>query len=155
MKKFLVDSMLGKLAKWLRLLGYDTIYTHIKDLHELKSLLEKSYIFLTRQHKWLAYRVLRDKPIYLVQADKVNAQLAEVIKKFNLEFSEKTFCSRCIICNNLLVEKKGIEALVPEYIRLTLRDRLKTCPQCQKVYWPGSHQEKMKENLKRLFHYNP
>ena len=64
MKKFLVDSMLGKLAKWLRLLGYDTIYTNIKEQDELKAFLEKDYVFLTRQHKWTHYRIFKHQPIF-------------------------------------------------------------------------------------------
>ncbi len=151
MKKFLVDSMLGKLAKWLRLLGYDTIYTDIKDYNKLQGFLQKDYIFLTRQHKWIHYRVLKDQAIYLVQANEPRAQLAEVMKKFKLEFSPQSFCSRCIVCNVVLVErqKEEIETYLPEYIRHTF-SHFKVCPCCKRVYWSGSHQKRMQEFLKKI-----
>ena len=151
MKRFLVDSMLGKLAKWLRLLGYDTIYTDIKEPNKLKAFLEKDYIFLTRQHKWIHYRIFKHQPIYLVNANEPKTQLAEVIKRFKLEFSPRRFCSRCVICNVPLIEKEKeeVEIYLPEYISHTF-SYFKVCPRCKRVYWAGSHQKRMQEFLKKI-----
>jgi len=152
MQKFLVDIMLGKLAKWLRLLGYDAIYTRISNIHELQSFLEKGYIFLTRRRAWQHYRILRNKPVYWVQHNEPLEQLCEVIKKFHLQFLSELFCSRCLLCNSLLVEKdkEEIAPYVSEYV-LHNFNHFKQCPECKRVYWPGTHKKRMQERLKQCF----
>ncbi|MCD6320554.1 MAG: Mut7-C RNAse domain-containing protein [Candidatus Desulfofervidaceae bacterium] len=152
MEKFLVDIMLGKLAKWLRLLGYDTIYTSISNSRELQDFLEKGYVFLTRRRAWQHYRILRNKPIYLVQNNEVLEQLCEVIKEFHLQFSPELFCSRCLLCNTLLVEKDKTEiaSYVSDYV-LHNFNHFKQCPKCKRIYWSGSHKKRMQERLKQCF----
>jgi uncharacterized protein with PIN domain len=152
MFRFLVDIMLGKLAKWLRLLGYDVEYKEVKELCVLETFLNKGYVFLTRRQAWLNYKRLRNKPVYFITANEPFAQLCEVVKKLDLKFDPSTFCSRCLICNTLLEEKTREEVvnLVPDYVLHTYQT-FKQCPQCKRVYWPGSHKEKMLARLKICF----
>ncbi len=144
--------MLGKLSKWLRLLGCDVEYKEVKDLLVLEEYLNRGYIFLTRRQAWLNYKVLRNKPVYFITANEPFIQLCEVIKKLDLKFDPRSFCSRCLKCNALLEEKRREEIanLVPEYVLHTYQT-FKQCPQCKRVYWPGSHKEKMLARLKACF----
>jgi len=146
---FLVDIMLGKLAKWLRLLGCNVEYREVKDLRVLEEYLNRGYIFLTRRRAWLNYKALQNKSVYFITANDPFGQLCEVIKKLDLKFDPSTFCSRCLRCNALLVERKREEVanLVPEYVLHTYQT-FKQCPQCKRVYWPGSHRERMLARLK-------
>lgn len=151
-KKFLVDFMLGKLAKWLRRLGYDVVYKSITNRADLERYLKQGYIFLTRRSDWLKNKKLPKKMVYFVQANETQNQIREIIKHFKLRLDEKQMFSRCSCCNTILIEKTREEAIpyVPEYIGKT-HNRFKFCPTCSRFYWPGTHRERMETWLKSCF----
>jgi len=153
MEKFLVDIMLGKLARWLRILGYNAIYANIKEIHILFYYLENGYIFLTRRGQWKNCRHLKGKAVYFVQSDKWPEQLKEIVNKYNLK--PYYLFSRCIVCNTPLVKKEKNELLltIPEYVAHSF-SQFKFCPKCKRIYWPGTHQKRMREKLKEIFGEN-
>jgi uncharacterized protein len=149
--KFLVDFMLGKLARELRLLGFDTRY--INPLTDelpnptvlLKLAQSENRIILTRNTK------LKNYPgVVFINSDYIDEQIALVIKSFKLKIDIKPF-SRCLVCNEILVsiKKREIKGRVPFYIFQT-KDEFSSCPKCQKIYWAGTHQKNMLARVRKL-----
>ena len=151
-KKFLVDFMLGKLAKWLRFLGYDAVYKSITNMTDLERYLDRGYIFLTRRSDWLKNKKLPKDMFYFVRSNKTQEQMREIIRHFNLKLDKNYIFSRCSCCNTILIEKNKEEAIphVPEYIG-KIHNRFKFCPICKRFYWPGTHRERMEAWLKACF----
>ena len=133
---FVADVMLGKLAKWLRLLGYDTLYFRDSDDRDLARIARTSKRILLTRDVELTKR--RGVPFYLVRHEHIEEQLREVFKHLHLEITD-TF-SRCPECNHMLhvVEKETVREKIPPYVYQT-HTRLSECPNCGRVYCRGSH----------------
>jgi uncharacterized protein with PIN domain len=140
--RFVLDTHLGKLAGYLRLLGFDTLYENDyedKDLARISS--DQDRILLTRDRGLLKRKIVTRG--YLVREDDPRGQVIEIIRRFDLTKLAKPY-SRCSLCNGLLdpVEKEKIiedlEPLTKKYF-----DRFKRCPECEQIYWKGSHFERM------------
>jgi uncharacterized protein with PIN domain len=150
MIKFFVDRMLGKLAKELRMLGYDTIYYQGENAYPLiKQAREESRVILTRNTKLVPKRP--EDTIIRVMEDKPPFQLRELIQKKVISLNEKNFLSRCLLCNSLLVEipREEAEGKVPDFIFYQQREFFR-CPQCLRIYWKGSHQDHMQRKINEL-----
>ena len=135
--KFIVDFMLGKLARNLRLLGYDTEYIrHFNRIDLLTRLLEEERILLTRSHSFP-----KREDIYVLEIDNHLEQTKEVVRVFNL--SPEPF-TRCAVCNFPIVKVKKAEIVgnVPEYVFKT-QDEFSKCINCGRIYWKGTHYEKI------------
>jgi len=143
--KFIADVMVGKLARWLRVLGFDVLYSNRFEDDELVQIAEaEGRVILTRDRR-LAARRLKTQCL-LIESDSYKEQLQQVISAFQL--TEFTTFSRCIECNGLLrsVDKEEVFEKVPPFVYLT-QNRFAFCPSCGRVYWPGTHAANM---LKRL-----
>ena len=140
--KFVVDVNLGKLAQKLRLLGFDSLFRNdlIDDEIVELSLREKRTI-LTRDKGILKYSVVTHG--YWIRNDDPKAQLREVITRLQLENDFKPF-TRCSHCNDLLhpVDKKCLQDRLPEDTLLAF-DAFMACKGCKKIYWRGSHYERI------------
>jgi uncharacterized protein with PIN domain len=150
MIKFLADRMLGKLAKELRMLGYDTIYYQGENAYPLiKWAREEGRVILTRNTKLIPKRP--EDNIIRVMEDKPPLQLRELIQKKVISLNEKNFFSRCLLCNILLVEipREEAEGKVPDFIFYQQREFFR-CPQCLRIYWKGSHQDHMQKKINEL-----
>jgi uncharacterized protein with PIN domain len=148
--KFVVDRMLGKLAKELRLLGYDTIYYRGDDAHQLIQLArQEGRIILTRNTK-LSPKRPEDQMIRVTE-DKPFLQVKELIQKEHIPLDEEKFFSRCLLCNSLLdqIPREEAEGNVPDFIFHHQKEFFR-CPECQRIYWPGSHQENMEKRMEEL-----
>jgi hypothetical protein len=144
--KFILTRELGRLSKWLRILGFDAAYFNQDNLSSLIiQALRDERIILTRN-----LRLLRPSgvKVVLIKDERIKEQINEVLKKFNLKPSSETMFSRCIICNEELVdiEKEKIKDRVPEYVFKTQEDFV-TCPQCKRIYWQGTHWGNAREIL--------
>ena len=141
--------MLGKLAKKLRLLGFDALYH--SDIEEDEILrLSKDRILLTRD------KILERKAkklgidVFYIKSDKWRSQLKAVNDRFSIEKYSKPF-TRCSECNGELVyvEKEKVKDKVPEYVYKTV-DEFKMCKNCRKIYWKGSHVSWMVSDIGKL-----
>ncbi len=141
--------MLGKLARMLRMLGFDTIYIREGLTSEKISTFEGSErVILTRNTKFKRYT--RKLKVFFPDHDKPEEQLKIVIKAFNLK-DEIQFLSRCMECNELLipVEKETIRGKVPFFV-FDNHKEFYECPSCKRVYWEGTHVERMAEKMKEI-----
>jgi uncharacterized protein with PIN domain len=148
--KFLADRMLGKLAKELRMLGYDTIYYQSEDAQQMIQLArQEGRTILTRNRK-LRPKRLEDR-IALILEDNPSLQLVELVQKGHISFHEENLFSRCLLCNVLLgkISKEEAEGKVPEFI-FHQQNAFFRCPKCQRIYWPGSHLENMQKKVEEL-----
>ncbi len=145
--RFVCDDTLGKLAKYLRILGFDT--HHVRDINLIKyykNEADKPFL-LTRR---LGAKTPYDKCIK-IKSDSVDEQLKE-IRDMIIPFIQKNMpMSRCLHCNDVLIDIKkiDIEQFVPEYV-LHNHERFKSCPSCKKVYWQGTHADHMVEWIEKF-----
>ena len=149
MERFICDAMLGKLAKWLRVLGYDTFYDAKADDNEIirRSWLDGRTI-VTRDTRLAARNVARRH--LLVLDDAVEGQLRQVIGQLGLTVGGNAF-SRCLCCNQVLksVDKESVRGAVPPYVFAT-QSSFSRCPDCGKYYWQGTHWQRMVETLRAI-----
>ncbi len=139
--------MLGRLARWLRILGYDTLYNPRWPDDELaRRARAEGRILLTRD------RALAHRPglrALLVESERLEAQLAQVAHTLGLDAAG--YLSRCPACNDLLetVPRSWAWGYVPPYTFVTQHE-FRLCPTCNRFYWRGTHSERMGEVLARL-----
>ncbi len=148
--RFVVDTMLGRLARWLRAMGYDTLYLGPADDRRLLQLsFDEDRLLLTRDGK-LAH--LAGPRGCLIRADRMDRQLVEAVEKLALTPPETRWLSRCLDCNAVLEprRKEAVRGLIPDYIFAT-RTEFMGCPRCGKIYWSGSHTDRILTRLARLF----
>lgn len=147
--KFIADCMLGKLAKWLRILGYDTLYQRPPgDAALAQKALAAGRLLLTRNAKLLARLPLQAG--LLIASDHVAEQLQQVVFTLHLEVSDHLL-TRCLACNAELqpIAKHEAAAAVPDFIYHTHADFAR-CPRCGKIYWQGSHHAHIAARVKHL-----
>ncbi|MCQ5375598.1 MAG: Mut7-C RNAse domain-containing protein [Methanomassiliicoccales archaeon] len=145
--KFAADEMLGTLARWLRIIGYDTIYEKNKSDEEIEAqVLREKRILLTRD-KNLAKK-LGERSLY-IESDELYEQLRQVIKSFDLVMDEDF--TRCTLCNGEVdrVTQKEVENEVPVGALINNTEFFR-CRSCGKVYWKGSHWENILKTLERI-----
>ncbi len=144
--KLLCDHMLGTLAKWLRFMGYDTAYPGPLDDTALLALARQEDRVLLTRDKELASR---SPSAVRVRSDELEEQIREVASALDLKVVDPL--SRCSICNATLapVPLEAVKDIVPEGVR-SKRHAFWQCPTCRRVYWQGSHWDKMVERLNRL-----
>jgi len=148
--KFVADTMLGKLARWLRILGYDTMHESSASLDDqLARASQPDTVFLTRR-KSLPDGSMQAN-VYYVKAEKFDAQLREVVHRFGLDIECHVF-TRCLDCNVEVqpVAKDSVRGKVPEK-SFDGFDTFFQCPTCQAISWSGVHLTNTKNKLKRIF----
>jgi uncharacterized protein with PIN domain len=138
---FFCDDTIGKLMKKIRLLGFDAM--------QWKGESDKERILLTKSRdRWRTY----SGESFLIMSDGWKEQLEEVEKRYTLSKEMMPF-TRCAECNTVLVDASPCEVkdLVPERILLSV-SKFKRCPRCGKIYWNGTHVEKIKMDFEEIFH---
>ncbi len=147
--KFMADSMLGRLARWLRILGYDVVYeTSISDDDLIAKALRENRIILTMDRE-LADRESA-KNVLLLKSYDYKEQLKHVITHYKIDCESHIF-SRCLLCNERLdsIEKEKIKDKVPPYVYAS-HDEFDICPQCCRIYWSGTHRGNILETLDEI-----
>lgn len=139
--RFVVDCHLGKLARYLRLLGFDSLYRNdYRDAEIAEIAWRQQRIVLTRDRKLLCRKIITHG--YFVRAVQPRLQVREVLKRFDLYRAIHPF-SRCVRCNGLLVDvakeqiTEQLEPLTRKYY-----DEFKQCVDCGHVYWQGGHHKR-------------
>ena len=146
--KFAADRMLGKLAKWLRIIGEDVIYgRHLTGYGLIRAARLENRLILTRD------RSLKNKqppPSLYLQSDHYREQLKQVLHDCGLIVGKRLF-TRCIRCNTVLQvrTKASVEKLVPAYVFST-QENFFWCATCRRVYWPATHHQNMVDELEKL-----
>ncbi len=146
---FILDVHLGKLARKLRMLGFDTLYRNdYPDEEIVQVAADEQRIVLTRDRGILKNSMVTHG--YCLRSDQVDAQIAEVLDHFDLHEQVRPF-QRCISCNGTLtsVDKEQIKGLLPSRTRQYYSSFYR-CSRCGKLYWPGSHYRKMCEYLEKM-----
>jgi uncharacterized protein with PIN domain len=143
--------MLGTLAKWLRILGYDTLYDPALDDHQLVRLARAEERVLLTRDQALARR--RGIHVLLVASEDLDDQIRQALA--DLELTPDRSFSRCPVCNEPLetIDRQAAQARVPAFVAQT-HETFRHCPACRRVYWRGSHWQRMDEHLARLRSYS-
>jgi uncharacterized protein with PIN domain len=142
--RFAADEMLGSLAKWMRIMGYDTTYCKGRTDNEIASIsLAEGRVLLTRD-KELAGRAANAT---YIDSDEIDGQVRQVVSAFHLSFNENT--TRCAICNGALikVEKESVKDEAPPR-SYQMTDEFFRCTVCGKLYWKGTHWKNMMDRMK-------
>jgi len=150
--RFLADCNVGRLARWLRALGYDASYhARIEDSELVREAAAENRVLLTRDRDLTKRRVIQTGVVraILIRDDDVIQQLRQVFSELGLELKEAL--TRCIECNSELVARVPATVVerVPPYVRST-QSRYSACPDCGRIYWAGTHWQRMREVLMGL-----
>lgn len=141
--RFFADAMLGRLARWLRTLGFDCAYENeIEDQELVRRAVAEQRIILSRdralQQEWHV------TGIRLIESQDLREQLRDVLRSFGLVPALRLF-SRCNACNHALraASKDEVSERVPAHVQST-REVFFECPVCRRVYWEGTHTERIR-----------
>ncbi len=150
--RFAADCNVGKLARWLRVLGYDAVYhPRIADAELVRLALAEGRVVLTRDRDLTRRRVVVSGLLraVLLEDDQVRLQLRQVVRE--LQLRPDRALSRCLECNLELELREPAEVAdrVPPYVRAT-QSSYSECPGCGRIYWAGTHWRRMHEVLAGL-----
>ncbi|OQX81690.1 MAG: hypothetical protein B6D56_01825 [Candidatus Omnitrophica bacterium 4484_70.1] len=144
--KFILTKEVGRLCRWLRILGFDAEYFLENNLATLIiKALRENRVIVTRKKKIDDLKVIR------VYANDVKEQLREVLIQLELRPDEEKMFTRCVICNKTLekVEKEEVKEKVPLYVYQT-QNEFYQCPSCRRIYWQGTHWGNVKKIIQDL-----
>jgi uncharacterized protein with PIN domain len=148
---FLLDGMLGKLSRWLRMMGYETEY--LNDCPDNKLLViakRDSLILLTSDEELYRIASARGIEAYYVRGRSEVERLAELAQRYDLNLEIDTSNSRCPVCGSLIreVPKKEVQKAVPP-TTFNVYQSFWVCtnPKCAKIYWQGSHWKRIERTL--------
>ena len=147
---FAADRTLGKLVKWLRLMGFDVVFESDATGKSFRKFSDSGRIYLTR------IRRLDVKtgagPVIRIEADDVERQIKQVVSQLHIAYSMLKPHTRCLRCNDKLVDIDRSQAAgaVPDHVWET-QTVFRQCPGCRRIFWPGSHVERSRQRLAQLF----
>ncbi len=156
--KFIVDHNVGKLARWLRMMGYDALFFNGEDDSRMVVIaLKQDRIILTRDTQIMKRGLVasgRVKAI-LLKSDNPDLQMRQLTEELKLHCHSRPF-TLCLECNAPLVErtKEEVAGRVPPYVFKT-QDKYMECPVCHRLYWRGTHWQAMTRTLNRFGHERP
>ncbi len=146
--------MLGRLARWLRLLGFDTIYNpDTSDTKLIRTAKEQERVILTRDTRLVRIKGIRD--YLLIRTNDSFQQLLEVIH--SLKLKDFHLLSRCVSCNGQLLrvlDKTAVRDAVPDFVFLNFHIFLR-CKNCGKIYWEGTHPKMFRDKLAEVLCNRP
>jgi len=148
--KFIIDLNVGRLARWLRMMGYNTLlFDHGEDYRMIRIALDEARIIITRDTRIMERRVITSGRLraILVNGDRPEEQMHQVMEHLHLNIDFRPF-SLCLECNQPLVERdKGdVVDRVPPYVFQT-QEQFVECPACCRVFWKGTHWQAMTRKL--------
>jgi hypothetical protein len=147
--KFLADGMLGKITRWLRMIGCDIKYFNDLDDEELISIsVKEKRVLLTRDIELFRRAVSKGADAFLVEGRDEIEKLAEIGKHFDLNLEIDVEKSRCPKCNARIhpVSKSEVEGRIPP-ATFKFYDEFWECPSCKQIYWQGSHWKRIRRTL--------
>lgn len=147
--KFLATQEVARLARWLRLLGYDTARAEGSSLSELyQQAYNEQRVILTRNTRVKASRLFR---VVQLRNQQLEDQLRQVIDELQLMIDDEALFTRCDVCNVPLepIEKSRVKDRVPPHVYHT-QQTFWTCPSCRRIYWAATHWQRAKALLERV-----
>jgi uncharacterized protein with PIN domain len=147
--KFIADSMLGKLSRWLRILGYNVKYdTSLNDEQLIEIAKNERRTLLTRDFTLYKRALVKGIDTFLVEGENEAEKIAKVVKKHNLSLEVNINMSRCPKCNTRIksITKESVIGVIPKSTSLHY-DTFWKCPKCGQIYWQGSHWKRIDKTL--------
>jgi len=147
--KFVTDGMLGKLTRWLRMLGHDVVYTGSMDDKKLIQKARKEHrILLTRDLELYQQAIGRGAEAFFVEGKNEAEKLANLAKRFRFKLEIDVKVSRCPKCNTRIkpISKTDVIHKIPKTTS-SYYNEFWECPKCQQVYWRGAHWKKIEKTL--------
>ena len=145
--KFIADAMLGTLARWMRILGYDTLYARDISDDEIIELARKEGRIIISRDQALCKKI---EGSILMNGTQLTLQIHQVMNQY---FPDKmSILTRCIECNSMLesMGKSQAAGKVPPTV-FEIRDEFWQCPDCRRIYWKGTHYHNMLAEAEKLF----
>ena len=151
--RFVVDVNVGRLAKWLRVLGYDTLFPkHADDNDLVRIAIREGRVLVTRDAGFSLRRAVRQGQMRVVQIldQDLDDQLRQLVREMALEPTNGF--SRCVVCNEPLhsVAKEKVADRLPPYVYQNHSDFME-CPQCCRLYWRGTHWSAMCAQIEQVY----
>ena len=155
--KFIVDHNVGKLAKWLRMMGYDSLFFEGEDDTQMvRQALAEGRMILTRDAGIMKRRVVLNGRLkaLLIESEEPERQMRQVMNRLHLNTNLRPF-TLCLECNHPLVERsrEEVQDRVPPHVYKTQTQYME-CPACRRIYWRGTHWEAMTRKLEKLANDN-
>jgi len=147
--RFIADVMLGRLAKWLRIAGFDVVYSNRYTDDDLIGISEREgRIILSRDTRLLVRKSV--KSFIFLESQSIQEQLRQVFKAMEIK-RLALLLTRCLSCNELLIDspRETVRDKVPPFVYQT-HIRFKSCPRCGKIFWAGTHRRSVVRTLKKL-----
>jgi uncharacterized protein with PIN domain len=147
--KFICDDNLGRLAKWLRTLGYDTLFFDpIEDGELVAKALKEDRVVLSRDTQLSRFKFKLGENLLRIESDKPLEQLKKVVDHFKLKPDKELVFSRCSVCNEPLekVEKEKVKDRLYPFVYKT-QENFVHCPKCDRIYWSDTHVENITRKL--------
>ncbi|HOS97014.1 MAG TPA: Mut7-C RNAse domain-containing protein [Deltaproteobacteria bacterium] len=141
---FLCDRNLGKLARWLRLMGFDTVYLRTNEPEGMRRAADEGRVILTRKASVRGDRVVH------IGHDRLSDQVRQLAGVCDLTQGPGAF-TRCCLCNEILtgMAREDARGKVPEYVYAT-RESFSRCPRCGRIYWRGTHHDRASIRMQAL-----
>jgi uncharacterized protein len=143
--QFVAEPMLGKLTKWLRMMGYDALYQRSYREEDLLRLMAEGRTLLSRRVEAKA----RHPEAILIRSDHVGEQIKELWKLGCLKLDQTKFFTKCLRCNLPLKEAdpEAARSNLPDHVFIDNLSAIRSCPQCGRFFWPGTHRDRMLKQL--------
>lgn len=147
---FAVENTLGKLAKWLRILGFDTIFDSAAAGLEFFRSASADRVLLTRTAG--VQKQIRSDRLLFIQSDDPRQQLVEVIRRLKIQPQDVRPFTRCVQCNQVIesVDKGSVCDRVPDFVYES-HEHFQHCPRCRRIFWSGSHTSRAMQHIRQLF----
>lgn len=151
---FAVDKMLGRLGTWLRLIGQDATFgSHLSGRSLIRHARAENRTILTRDHRLT--RAAAGLSLIFVESDSVRPQLRQIIHACQLDpfaalFTRCTWCNTCVVA----VPKTEVADMVPPYV-FAIHEQFARCPCCRRIYWSGTHADRVREELHAMGYEPP
>lgn len=149
--KFLCDQMLGTLAKWLRIYGFDTFYANnaMDDAELLKISKDENRILITRDKRLIQIARRENLTTIEIKTTDIDEQISTTLDGIKIE--QTKFLSRCLLCNSEVeeIKKENVKGKVAERV-FDNNEKFWFCKKCNKIYWKGTHYDKMKKSFKEF-----
>ncbi len=149
--KFIADGMLGKLTRWLRILGHNVKYSNKLDDHQLITIAKKERrVLLTRDLELYKQATAKGVNAFYLEGTDEAERLAQLAKRFDIKLEVDMTISRCPKCNTRVkpIEKEKVGEKV-EKNTFTYYNKFWQCPKCEQIYWQGAHWIRIRKTLEQ------